>query len=186
MDLLGTYLWWGVTHILPHGVDHVLFILALYFSSRHVRPLIWQVTAFTAAHTLTLALAALGLIDLPSRLVETLIAVSIAYAAAENLFRTEPAPWRPALVFAFGLLHGLGFAGVLSSLGLPAGQTVPALLAFNVGVEIGQLAVLAAAFALTVWFREKAWYRRFVVMPVSALIALTALYWAVERAFLTA
>jgi len=180
----GRYLVLGFEHILPKGVDHILFVLGLFLLSTKWRPLLWQITAFTIAHSATLALSMGGVIELPSRLVETLIALSIAYVAVENLFTTELKPWRPALVFLFGLLHGLGFAGVLRELGLPSGEFVTTLVTFNIGVELGQLAVVLLAFALVGWFREARWYRRAVVMPVSVLIALTGLYWSVERGLL--
>lgn len=171
----------GFVHIVPHGVDHILFVLGLFLLSDRLRPLLVQVTAFTVAHTLTLALAALGVVSLTSRLVEPLIALSIAYVAIENLCTTRLTPWRPGVVFCFGLLHGLGFAGVLSALGLPRGQLVTALVAFNAGVELGQIAVIAGAMLIVGWFRARAWYRPAVVVPASLLIAAVGLFWAVQR-----
>jgi hypothetical protein len=120
-------------------------------------------------------------VSLPSRIVETLIALSIAYVAIENLFTTELKPWRPALVFGFGLLHGLGFAGVLRELGLPTGELASALVAFNVGVELGQLAVVALAMLLAGWARNRPWYRERVTVPASVVIAAVGLWWAIER-----
>ncbi len=140
----------GFEHIVPMGLDHILFVLGLFFLSPRLKPLLWQVTAFTAAHTVTLALGALGLVNVPGWIVEPIIAASIVYVAVENILSRGLSPWRPAVVFAFGLLHGLGFASVLQEFGLPPGQFVPALLGFNVGVEIGQLFVVAVAFA-AVW-----------------------------------
>lgn len=175
------YLLLGYEHILPRGLDHILFVVGLFLLGRKWRPLLWQVTAFTAAHTLTLALAMNEVISLPSRVVEPLIALSIAYVAIENVFTMKLTPWRPAVVFAFGLLHGLGFAGVLSELGLPKGQFATALLSFNAGVEMGQLSVILAAFAVVGWFRGKEWYRAAIVVPASVAIALTGLYWSVVR-----
>lgn len=140
----------GFDHILPKGLDHILFVLGLFFLSSHLRPLIWQVTAFTAAHTVTLALGALGWVSIPASIVEPLIAASIVYVAVENIFTSGLNPWRPLVIFGFGLLHGLGFASVLGEFGLPPGQFVPALIGFNVGVEIGQLTVIAIMF-LCVW-----------------------------------
>ncbi|MCC7293946.1 MAG: HupE/UreJ family protein [Phycisphaerales bacterium] len=171
----------GYEHILPRGLDHILFVVGLFLLGRRWKPLLWQVTAFTVAHTLTLALAMNGAISLPSRVVEPLIALSIAYVAIENVFTTKLTPWRPGVVFAFGLLHGLGFAGVLTELGLPKGQFATALLSFNVGVEMGQLSVILAAFAVVGWFRGKDWYRSAIVVPASVAIALAGLYWCVER-----
>lgn len=124
-------------------------------------------------------------VSLPSRLVESLIAASIAYVAIENLFTSRLHAWRPAIVFGFGLLHGLGFADVLKELGLPRAQFVPALISFNVGVELGQLAVVALALAAVGWFRDKPYYRKTIVIPASAVIAAVGVYWSIERAFLT-
>jgi hypothetical protein len=129
----------------------------------------------------TLALATYGVVTLPSRIVEPLIALSIAYVAVENVFTEELKPWRVWVVFAFGLLHGLGFAGVLGELGLPRGELAAALLAFNAGVELGQLAVILLALLALGAFRHRAGYRRRVVVPASLAIAAVGLYWAVER-----
>ncbi len=172
----------GFEHILPLGLDHILFVLGLFLLSARLKPLLWQVTAFTIAHSATLALSMYDVVSLPSQLVETLIALSIVYVAVENLFLSELKPWRPALVFAFGLLHGLGFAGVLRELQLPRDEFVTALVSFNVGVELGQLAVVALAFLAVGWARDKPGYRRYVVIPASLAIAAVGLFWAVERA----
>jgi hypothetical protein len=115
-----------------------------------MRPLLTQVSLFTLAHTITLALAALGYVVVPGSIVEPLIAASIVYVAVENIFMKNLSPWRPFVVFGFGLLHGLGFASVLAEFGLPESAFVPALIGFNVGVEIGQLSVIAVMF-LCVW-----------------------------------
>ncbi|WP_238366597.1 HupE/UreJ family protein [Mesobacterium pallidum] len=138
----------GFDHILPLGLDHILFVLGLFLLAPGVRPLLWQVTAFTAAHTVTLALGALGIVTIPGSIVEPIIAASIVYVAVENIFTDGLNPWRPVIIFVFGLLHGLGFASVLGEFGLPEGQFIPALLGFNIGVEIGQLTVIAVAFLI--------------------------------------
>ena len=174
----------GFEHILPKGLDHILFVLGLFLLSTRFRPLLWQVTAFTIAHSVTLALSMFDIVSLPSRPVESLIALSIAYVAIENVLTSELKPWRPAIVFGFGLLHGMGFADVLRELGLPRDRFVPALVAFNVGVELGQLSVVALAFAFVGRFRAHRLYRKAVVVPASLAIAAVGLYWAVERAFL--
>jgi hypothetical protein len=172
----------GFTHILPLGVDHILFVLGLFLLSLHVRPLLIQVTAFTVAHTITLALSIYGIVSLPSSVVEPLIAASIVYVAVENIVTPTLHAWRPFVVFAFGLLHGMGFAGVLTEIGLPRSEFVTGLLSFNLGVELGQLAVIALAYAAVGhWFKDKSWYRSRVVIPASALIALAGLYWTAER-----
>lgn len=171
----------GIDHIVPKGLDHILFVLGLFFSSLVLVSLLWQVSAFTLAHTITLALAALSIVEVPGSIVEPLIALSIVWIAVENIVYTETNKWRPLIVFGFGLLHGLGFAAVLSEYGLPEGSLVPSLLAFNIGVELGQLLVLVIAAAL-VWFvRKKSWYRRRIQIPASLLIALVGLFWFIER-----
>ncbi|WP_340247644.1 HupE/UreJ family protein [Sulfitobacter pontiacus] len=149
-EAFASYIPVGFDHILPKGLDHILFVLGLFFLSTHLRPLVWQVTAFTAAHTVTLALGALGWVTVPGSIVEPLIAASIVYVAVENIFLAGLSPWRPLVIFGFGLLHGLGFASVLGEFGLPQDQFIPALIGFNIGVEIGQLTVIAVMF-LCVW-----------------------------------
>lgn len=136
----------GFDHIVPKGLDHILFVLGLFFLSTRMRPLIWQISAFTLAHTITLALAALGYVSVPGSIVEPLIALSIVYVAVENLYTDGLSPWRPFIIFGFGLLHGLGFASVLAEFGLPQGSFIPALIGFNIGVEIGQIAVVIVAY----------------------------------------
>ncbi|NVO27890.1 HupE/UreJ family protein [Donghicola sp. C2-DW-16] len=175
----------GFDHILPQGLDHILFVLGLFFLSTRMRPLLWQVSAFTIAHTVTLALGIMGLVSVPSAIVEPLIAASIAFVAIENIKVKGLSPWRPVVVFGFGLLHGLGFASVLGEFGLPQAQFVPALIGFNVGVEVGQLTVISLAYlAVGLWFGDKPWYRRYISNPASAVIGLIGLYWVIERTFL--
>jgi hydrogenase/urease accessory protein HupE len=176
------YLALGYTHILPKGLDHILFVLGLLLLSVRFRPVLVQVTTFTIAHSITLALTMYGIVSLPARIVEPLIALSIAYVALENVFTRELKPWRLALVFGFGLVHGLGFAGVLSDLGLPRGEFVTALLSFNLGVEGGQLTVIALAALCIAWHRQRVWYHQRVVVPASIAIAVVGTYWAVTRA----
>jgi len=185
LDRFGTarrYLALGFTHIVPGGLDHVLFVLGIYLLSGRVRAVLWQVSAFTLAHSITLGLGLYGIVSVPPRIVEPLIALSIAYVAIENIFLSELRPWRVALVFAFGLLHGLGFAGALQELGLPRAELATALVAFNAGVEAGQLAVIGAAFVLVGGAcAHQAWYRQRVVVPASVAIACTAIYWTIAR-----
>ena len=172
----------GFTHIVPLGLDHILFVLGLFLLSTRVAPLLIQVTAFTIAHSVTLALSVYGIVSLPPTIVEPLIAASIVYVAVENMLTSQLKPWRALVVFGFGLLHGLGFAGVLQEVGLPHGQFVPALVSFNVGVELGQLAVITLAYlTVGIWGRNKAWYRPRVVIPASATIAAVGLFWTVQR-----
>ncbi|MEL6536435.1 MAG: HupE/UreJ family protein [Bacteroidota bacterium] len=174
----------GIEHIIPKGLDHILFVLGLFFSSLIFGSLLRQVTAFTLAHTITLALAALGVVQAPVAIVEPLIALSIVWIAVENCYFKQTNKWRPAIVFGFGLLHGLGFATVLYAYGLPKDNFVPSLLAFNIGVELGQLLVLLGAAALFWFVRNKSWYRQWVQIPASLMIALVGLFWFIERVFL--
>lgn len=176
----------GFSHILPLGFDHVLFVLGLFFFATRLRPLLAQITAFTAAHSLTLGLSLSGAITLPARVVEPLIALSIAVVALENLFARRMRTSRWLIVFAFGLVHGLGFAGALREFGLPPGTFWSTLLGFNLGVEAGQLAVVSTAYAALGWFWGRPWYYRRVTVPASAAIALVALFWFFERIFAAA
>lgn len=179
------YIWVGFEHIIPLGLDHILFVVGLFLFSAKLRSLLWQVSAFTLAHTITLALGMLGIISLPGYIVEPLIAATIVYVAVENIVFKRMTWWRPLLVFCFGLLHGLGFASVLTEFGLSAQSFVAGLIGFNVGVELGQLAVILICFALVgFWFRNKAWYHSIIVVNGSAAIALVGSYWFIERVFL--
>lgn len=175
----------GFEHIVPLGLDHILFVVGLFLLSLKMHALLWQISAFTVAHTITLALGMLGIVSIPGSIVEPLIAASILYVCIENIVMKGFSPWRPAVVFVFGLLHGLGFAGVLTEFGLPKGQFVSALIGFNIGVELGQLAVIAICFAaFGYWFGKKDWYRRVIVIPMSLSISVIASYWFYERVFL--
>lgn len=174
----------GFTHILPYGLDHILFVLGLFLLSVQWKPLLIQVTSFTVAHSITLGLSIYGVFSLSPTVVEPLIAASIVYVAVENILTPRLHVWRPFVVFGFGLLHGMGFAGVLHEVGLPRAEFVTGLLTFNLGVELGQLAVIALAFGLVgFWGKDKPWYRTRVVIPASVLIALMGAYWTVERVF---
>jgi HupE / UreJ protein len=177
----GTYLRQGFIHVVPEGLDHILFVLGLYLLSRAWKPLLAQVTTFTLAHSVTLALATIGYVRVSPAIVEPVIAASIAAVALENIFRPLYTSWRLLVVFIFGLIHGLGFAGALSDLGLPTSSLASGLVGFNVGVELGQLAVITIAFLLTAWLRDAARYRRWIVIPGSALIAILGAWWTIER-----
>ena len=172
----------GFEHIVPRGTDHILFILGIFLLSTRMKPLLWQVTMFTVAHTLTLALSMKGVISLPASIVEPLIALSIAYVGIENIFAKSLHKSRLVLVFLFGLLHGLGFAGVLSEFGMPPDAFATALISFNIGVELGQIAVILAAYlAVGIWFRHKDWYHNRITVPGSAIISIIGLYWTYDR-----
>lgn len=184
----GLYVTIGVRHILPGGADHILFVLAIFLASTRIKALIWQISAFTVAHTVTLALAASGVISPSAAIVEPLIAFTIAFVAVENLVFREMTRWRPLVVFGFGLIHGLGFAGFFGELGLPPGQFWSALIGFNLGVEIGQLSVVLVAAILGAllrrWLADKEGrrqYRHTVALPASLAIGLTGLWWGVTR-----
>ena len=172
----------GYYHILPLGLDHILFIIGLFLMSTHLKPLLWQVTTFTLAHSITLALGVLGILVIPSSIVEPLIAVSIVYVCVENIFMTHMSRWRPLVIFMFGLLHGQGFAGALTAFGLSTNNIASGLIGFNLGVELGQLSIILICFALVgFWFAQKEWYRRVIVIPASTVIALIGAYWVVQR-----
>lgn len=193
------YLPVGFAHIVPLGIDHILFVLGLFFFSLHLRPILFQVTAFTAAHTITLALASSGLVSMPASVVEPLIAASIVYVGVENLRGRGHVMARTALVFVFGLLHGLGFASVLGDFGISASSFVGALLGFNVGVEIAQLAVIMMALAVIVLaarlsrfaplpaeeapVRETQVMYRAVSVVGSIVISVIGGWWTIERVF---
>jgi hypothetical protein len=180
---IGRYIIVGFHHIIPEGLDHILFVLGLFLFSARFKPLLWQVSAFTVAHSITLGLALYGVVRLPAAVTEPMIAASIVFVAVENLFAKEVKPWRYAVVFCFGLVHGLGFASAFASAGLPRQDFLIGLLGFNVGVECGQLTVIVGAFLAVGWFRHRPWYRRAIVIPASSLIALIALYWTIQRIF---
>lgn len=181
-EMVADFIGIGYHHILPNGIDHILFVVGIFLLSIKVRPLLTQVTAFTVAHTITLGLGSAGLVNIPSGIVEPLIAASIVYVGVENILSARLTPWRPIVVFCFGLLHGLGFAGTLRDLGIPKGEFMTSLISFNVGVELGQLTIIAICFALIgMWFGNKPWYRQRVVIPGSLLIAAVASVWFVQR-----
>lgn len=184
-EIISNYLAIGFTHILPKGLDHILFVIGLFLLSASLRSLVFQISSFTVAHTLTLALGMLGLVQVSSAIVEPLIAASIIYVCVENIFTDRLQRWRPVIVFLFGLLHGLGFASVLREIGLSSGHFATGLIAFNIGVELGQLTVIAACFMLVgLWFKDKPWYRQRITIPASGIIALIGGYWLVERTLL--
>jgi hydrogenase/urease accessory protein HupE len=186
VGVAGLYLTLGIEHIL-FGIDHLLFVFALLMLAQGLRPLVETITAFTVAHSITLALATLGIVQVPQAPVEAVIALSIVFVAAEVVHREQAragiaarAPWLVA--FGFGLLHGFGFAGALGETGLPQGHIPFALLFFNLGVEAGQLAFVAAVLGLAALLRRvpwvpPVWWRR---VPVYA-IGSVAMFWTMQR-----
>jgi hypothetical protein len=179
---LGLYLRLGFHHIVPEGADHILFVLGLFFLGITWRKLLSQTTVFTIAHATTLFLSTYGVFSLPSRFVEPMIAGSIAFIAIENIVKPRLGWGRLAIVFGFGLIHGLGFASSLSDIPFPKRDFIVALLGFNVGVDCGQLFVIALAFLAVGWFRHKPWFHPRIAVPCSCVIAGVGLYWAVDRA----
>lgn len=176
------YLQLGFQHIIPLGLDHIVFIIALFIINPKIKPILLQATAFTIAHTITLGLSMFQIIKAPTQIVEVIIAISILYVAIENIFFDSVKPSRVAVVFLFGLIHGLGFAAVLSEIGLPQNKFIPSLLMFNIGVELGQIAVIAAVyFILIKWVKNKLFYRKKIVIPISILISVVAISWIIER-----
>ena len=183
-DVVWFYLKLGFTHIIPSGADHILFVMGLCLLSTKIKTIIWQATAFTVAHSITLALSMKNIIVAPGAVVEPIIALSILFVAVENILLSELKPWRVMVVFLFGLIHGLGFASALNEIGLPAGKFYTSIIAFNAGVELGQIAVITAMFALIIIpFRNRLWYRKRLVYGFSTLIALVAVYWTGQRLF---
>jgi hypothetical protein len=173
----------GFTHILPDGLDHILFILALFFLSRSFGVLLVQLTLFTLGHSLTLGLALHGLVSMPTAIVEVAIALSISFIAIENLLLDRISRWRPWLVLGFGLIHGLGFAHTFNGTTLSEGDFLPALFSYNVGIEAGQIVVVGLAYAaVAAWWKRDLYMKR-IARPASTAIALTGFYWAVERCF---
>lgn len=183
-DVALIYLKLGYTHILPLGLDHILFVVSLFLLNPRLKSVIWQATAFTVAHSITLGLAMYGLIAPPAYIIEPIIALSIMFVALENIITDKLKATRVIIVFAFGLIHGMGFASALTELGLPRSQFLTSLIMFNVGVELGQVTIILLCWLLVgKWFANKPWYRKRIVIPASALIAVIALYWTIERAF---
>ena len=172
----------GFTHIIPKGLDHILFVVGIFFLSTKLSALFWQITFFTLAHSVTLAMASLGIVKISPSIVEPLIAASIVYVAVENFYSKTLNLRRSIIVFCFGLLHGLGFASVLVEFGLPVQQFVPALVGFNIGVELGQISIVLILFGLIgYWFNTKNWYRKLITLPISSVVGLIGLYWFFER-----
>ncbi|WP_220469753.1 HupE/UreJ family protein [Colwellia sp. MB02u-10] len=184
IKLAADYIYQGFVHILPLGLDHILFVLALLLFAKRRSTLLWQVSAFTLAHTITLALGIYGVVALSSAIVEPLIALSIVYVGVENIYRAQTnttSYTRMPIIFAFGLLHGLGFASVLGDLGLAQSQYALSLISFNIGVELGQLTVIALAFICLYPLRSKVWYQKRLVLSLNIAIAVIAIYWLIER-----
>ena len=179
------YLKLGFQHILPLGLDHILFVLSLFLLSPKLKPIVLQSTAFTVAHSITLALAMYNVVTPPAKIIEPLISLTILFVALENILRSKLKPTRVGIVFLFGLIHGLGFASALKELGLPERSYLVSLVTFNVGVELGQLTVILLAFFLVgKWFGDRPFYRKAIVVPASVVIIFIATFWTIQRIFI--
>jgi len=182
LETLILYLKLGYTHVIPLGFDHILFILTLFFLNSKLKTVVLQCSVFTLAHSLTLGLVASGLFMPNVKIIEVLIALSILFTAVENIVTNTINPFRILIVFAFGLVHGMGFANALLETGLPKEQFISSLLSFNFGVELGQLVVIVSAyFLVSKWFSNKVWYKERIIYPISVIIGCVAFYWTIER-----
>jgi hydrogenase/urease accessory protein HupE len=170
--------------VIPLGFDHILFILSIFFLNSNVKSVIIQCSVFTIAHSLSLGLTAAGYIMPSSQIVEPLIAISILFTSVENIVHNRVNAYRLVIIFIFGLVHGMGFAGALKEIGLPENYFLRALLSFNFGVELGQISIILLAYFLAgKWFSQKVWYRERIVYPLSSMIGCIALYWTIDRIF---
>lgn len=176
------YLETGFQHVIPVGYDHVLFVISLFFFNSKFKTAIIQCSVFTLAHSLTLALVTIGYLHFSANIIESIIALSIFFVALENTRQSKLKWWRLGLVFAFGLVHGMGFASALNEIGLPKDEFFTALIGFNFGVELAQLTVILICYTfIAKWFSQKVWYQSKLVNPLSLGISSIALFWAVER-----
>lgn len=176
------YLLLGITHVIPLGYDHILFIISLYLLDSNIKSAIIQCSIFTLAHSISLGLTAYGIIVPKNYWVESIIALSIVYTSIENILKTKLSNWRLIIIFCFGLIHGMGFAKALLDAGISQNYFIQSLLGFNLGVEIGQILVIIITYIFLVRnFAKKAWYQTKVVYPISSFIACLALFWAIIR-----
>jgi hypothetical protein len=172
----------GFSHIVPEGIDHVLFIISLCLINTKLKSIIYQASAFTVAHTVALGLSMKNIIIAPSQVIEPVIALSIVFVSVENIILRELKPWRILIVFLFGLIHGMGFASSLNEIGLPPGNFITSILMFNLGVEVCQVCIIALIFGLMIRpYKNKKWYRPRIVYPISIVIALISSYWTIDR-----
>jgi hypothetical protein len=186
-DVFWQYLLIGFQHILPLGFDHILFIICIFFLNTDFKKIVLQASMFTLAHSITLCAVACGLFTPAVEIIEPLIAFSIVCLALENIATQQIKPWRLAIVFAFGLIHGMGFATALAEMHLQQQQFATALISFNIGVEIGQLAIIILMYLFVAkLFAKYNWYRKIIVVPASIFIAIVACYWTIERIIGTA
>lgn len=178
------YITIGITHVLPGGVDHILFIISLFFLSPTLKAIIKQSLVFTLAHSITLLLGAFSIIPNYPDVIEPFIAFTILSTALLNLYTNKPnvSIYKNVIPFLFGLIHGLGFASALSEIGIPKSEFVFALLSFNMGVEIAQILIIGSLFYLVFKpFSNKAYYSKIIVYPINVIIAISALYMFIDR-----
>jgi hypothetical protein len=181
-NVIWFYLKLGIQHIIPFGIDHILFIVGLCLLSTNIKTILWQATAFTIAHSITLALSMKNIITLPAQIIEPIIALSILFVAIENIILSELKAWRILIVFLFGLIHGLGFASALNEIGLPRNKFLTSIFSFNLGVEIGQVTIIGLVFLFIILpAGKKLWYKKTIAYPLSTIIGLIAAYWTVQR-----
>ena len=173
----------GFEHVFPLGYDHILFMIALFLYNSRIKTAILQCSIFTIAHSLTLGLTAIQLIIPNTQLIEIGIAISIFIAGLENILGGFTFSIRLLIIFLFGLLHGIGFAGALADIGMQKQDIITVLAGFNIGVEFGQLAIIAFALMATFGMKDDGRYRRYVVIPCSVVIAAMGLWWFAQRAF---
>ncbi len=176
------YLKLGFLHVIPLGFDHILFILSLFFYNSNLKNSLVQCSVFTLAHSITLGLASAAIITVNTKYVEVIIALSIFVMSFNTIFPTNLKFWRLGFIFIFGLVHGLGFASALKTIGLPKNDFFTALISFNIGVELAQIAIiLGCYFLITKQFKHKQWYQAKLINPLSFAICCIALFWIMER-----
>ena len=172
----------GFEHVFPLGYDHILFMIALFLYNSRIKTAILQCTVFTIAHSLTLALTANRLIIPNSQLIEIGIAISIFIAGLENILPVINFSIRLLIIFLFGLMHGIGFAGALADIGIEKQDIITVLAGFNIGVELAQASLIVILyFILSKPFLDAPWYNTFIKKPVSLIIASCGLFWAITR-----
>lgn len=182
LTVFKNFISFGFKHVLPLGLDHILFVTALFFFNSKLNTALWQASVFTLAHSVTLIAAGLGYISLSPSFVEPIISFSICLLVAENWYFKKVNFWRYATIFGFGLIHGLGFASAFLSLQLPKKFLLNSLVSFNIGVELAQVSViLGMYFLFAKWVKDKDWYNQYFVKLMQVIIFCVALFWTIER-----
>lgn len=178
------YVFLGFIHVLPVGVDHIAFIICIFLVSKSWKEMLLFCTTFTLAHSITLLLAVSKLVSIPSTIVEPIIALTILYSALEAIFQQKRTPWKPFILFFFGLMHGLGFASAFSEIEMDNSAFIQRILGFNLGVELAQLTImLSLYFTLTRYLSHKKYYHTKIVQPIATGIACLAIFWCMDRLF---